>query len=174
MQSNSHSFLQKLKTYSLFWPLTLFIFIADQASKFYIARRIPAFDFNPANDIILIPGWLQFIHVRNTGAAWSLFSGYPWALAILGIVMLCAMFFFRRTLELQKRSMQLAFGLMAGGILGNLTDRLRFGYVIDFIDVHLPFYHWPTFNIGDCGISIGVLLYLLIAFLPTVPTPKSA
>lgn len=164
----------KLRSYLLFWSVALFIFAVDQASKLFITRHIPAYDFDPSDDIILIPGFLDFIHVHNSGAAWSLFSGHPWILAVLGVAMLGAIFYFRKSIELHKPMMQLTFGLMAGGIMGNLLDRFRFGYVIDFIDVKFPFYHWPTFNVGDCGISIGVFLYILMTFWPTKTKPQAA
>jgi len=88
------------------------------------------------------------------------------------LIALFAIYLLRDTLELHRKSMQYAFGLLAGGILGNMTDRLVHGHVIDFLDFHFPFTipwliptgRYPSFNIADCGIVIGTILYLILSF----------
>ena len=89
---------------------------------------------------------------------------------ILAFIVLAFIYIFRKQLELEFYNIQIAFGLLIGGILGNLTDRMRIGYVIDFIDVHLPIHvpniipdgRWPAFNIADSAIVIGIIAYLYI------------
>ena len=71
---------------------------------------------------------------------------------------------YRRCLALKQPFMQVSFGLLCGGIVGNLIDRIFHGHVIDFLDVHLPFYRWPAFNIADMGITLGLFLYLVTSF----------
>jgi signal peptidase II len=81
-------------------------------------------------------------------------------LATLALATLVAIFFWRSALGLRDRLAQICFGLLCGGIVGNLTDRLLHGHVIDFIDLHFGTYVYPTFNVADSGICVGVILYL--------------
>src|SRR5581483_4630797 len=90
----------------------------------------------------------------------SMFTGRSVLLAILAAGTLAAIFYWRRALGLRERVAQICFGLLCGGIFGNLVDRLTHGYVIDFIDLHFGSYVYPTFNVADSGICVGVLLYL--------------
>ncbi len=82
-------------------------------------------------------------------------------LAVLAIATLGAIFVSRRALGLQARIVQVCFGLLCGGIVGNLLDRLVHGHVIDFLDFHFGSYVYPTFNLADSGICVGVVIYLL-------------
>jgi signal peptidase II len=88
-------------------------------------------------------------------------SGRSVLLALLAAATLCAIFLWRRALGLRDRVAQISFGLLCGGIIGNLLDRLRHGYVVDFLDLHFGSYVYPTFNIADSGICVGVGLYLI-------------
>jgi signal peptidase II len=81
-------------------------------------------------------------------------------LALLAFGTLLAIFFWREALGLRERLAQICFGLLCGGILGNLVDRLLHGHVIDFIDLHFGSYIYPTFNVADSGICVGVIVYL--------------
>ncbi len=108
-----------------------------------------------------MPNFLYFIHVGNTGAAWSLFTGQSLLLGALAAATLAAIYFWRRALGLKEASTQICFGLLCGGIVGNLCDRLVHGHVIDFIDLHFGSYIYPTFNVADSGICVGVIAYLL-------------
>ena len=99
--------------------------------------------------------------MAGAGAAWSMFSGRSVLLAGLAAATLAAIFIWRRALGLGDRIAQISFGLLCGGITGNLLDRLRHGHVIDFLDFHFGSYVYPTFNLADSGICIGVGLYLI-------------
>jgi signal peptidase II len=155
--------LQRILAYRLLLVLAVVIFALDQATKLWVAARIP---FNPlhshgiGSDIVVIPGFFYLIHVGNTGAAWSMFSGMSTFLALLAVATLIGIYFWRHTLGLRERIGQLCFGLLCGGILGNLTDRLLHGHVIDFLDLHFGSYIYPTFNVADSAICVGVVLYL--------------
>jgi signal peptidase II len=144
--------------------LALAILVADQITKLIIERALPYGSFYPPDNIVIIPGLFNLVHVGNTGAAWSLFSGYPKALAALGVVALLLLYFFRNALELKLPQSQWSFGLIIGGILGNLIDRFRLGHVTDFLDFHAVGWHFPSFNIADSAITIGVGLHILFAF----------
>ncbi len=160
---NRQSLRQRLRAYRLLWILALTVFALDQATKLLIIARVP---FNPMHshgagaDFEIIPGFFYIIHVGNTGAAWSMFSGRSVLLATLAAGTLVAIFFWRHALGLRDRLFQICFGLLCGGIVGNLVDRLMHQHVIDFIDLHFGNYIYPTFNVADSGICVGVLLYL--------------
>lgn len=111
-------------------------------------------------DVPVIRGFFYIIHVGNTGAAWSMFSGRSVALALLAVGTLISIYFWRHSLGLKQTVTQICFGLLCGGIVGNLVDRLVHHHVIDFVDLHFGNYIYPTFNVADSGICIGVLLYL--------------
>ena len=104
-----------------------------------------------------------------------MFSEYSGILTLLSFAVLLFIFCFRKQLELHRDTVQIAFGLLIGGILGNLIDRIRVGHVIDFIDIHLPFTlpyilpygRWPAFNIADSAIVVGMLFYLLLSLSDT-------
>ncbi len=150
--------------YRCFHFCALAVFTLDQITKIWINARIPFGTYGPPGHIEIIPGVFNLVHVGNTGAAWSLFSGRSTMLAMLALGTLAAIFFWRRTLGLRLRAVQIAFGLLCGGIAGNLVDRMIHKHVIDFLDFHLGSYIYPTFNIADAGIVAGVGLYLILSF----------
>ncbi len=112
----------------------------------------------------IIQGWLYLIKTYNTGAAWSLLEGKSFILGLLGVGILYGIWHFRKQLELEKLYQQVALGVFAGGVLGNMIDRLWSGSVLDFIQVYLGSYPWPTFNVADMAIVTGVGLYGLRAW----------
>jgi signal peptidase II len=162
------------------WSLALIIFAADQASKLWVVARVP---YNPmhahglGHDLEVIRGFCYIIHVGNTGAAWSMFAGRSVLLACLAVATLAAIYFWRHSLGLRDRISQISFGLLCGGIAGNLVDRLLHQHVIDFIDLHFGRYIYPTFNVADSGICVGVVLYLWQSLRTPAPAgpdePKS-
>jgi signal peptidase II len=142
--------------------LATVVLVLDQVTKQWIAARLPFGTYGEAfGAITVIDDFFYLVHVGNTGAAWSMFSGYSKLLALLAAGTLVAIFFWRRALGLHDRIAQISFGLLSGGIAGNLIDRLQHGHVIDFIDLHFGSYVYPTFNVADSGICVGVLLYLV-------------
>lgn len=149
--------------YRRLWGLFALTLVLDQATKLWVVARIP---YNPLHthglgqDHEIIPAFFYLIHVGNTGAAWSILSGQSLLLAGLAAATLAAIFFWRHSLGLRDRRHQTCFGLLCGGVFGNLIDRIAHGHVVDFIDLHFGSYIYPTFNVADSGICIGVLLYL--------------
>ncbi len=146
--------------YRNFWTLTSLTFVLDQLTKYWINGRLPLGAFR-ASGITVIPGFLNLGHVGNPGAAWSMFSGRSTELGVLAAVTLAAIFYWRKHLGIKQRGVQISFGLLCGGIVGNLVDRINHGFVTDFIDVHFGEYTFPTFNVADSGICIGVFCYVL-------------
>ncbi len=161
--------LSRLLAYQRLWLLGGLILALDQLTKSWINARLPLGSYGPAG-FEIIPGFFYLVHVGNTGAAWSMFSGRSTSLALLAGGTLLAIFFWRRALGLRHSAVQLAFGLLCGGIIGNLVDRVLHGHVIDFIDLHFGAYTYPTFNVADSGICVGVFWYVLWSLRH--PTPE--
>jgi len=162
------------RAYGRFWSVLLVVLVADQASKAWVRAHIPLYTYNDPPPIPVIDGFFYFVHVDNTGAAWSMFEHFPRALAALGVAALAAVYWFRRELELRKTFLQYTFGLLCGGIIGNLVDRIINGSVVDFLDFHLPGYRYPAFNVADSGITVGVIIYLAYSFRDWRPWKRAA
>lgn len=133
------------------------IYLADQASKAWAVRALRFGD-----ERVIIPGFFQFSYTENPGIAFGqLQEGGAfgrWFFVVLAALATIAVFYyFMRTPRNDDRVLG-ACALLLAGILGNLTDRARLGYVIDFIVLHAGNYHWPTFNVADASITIGALL----------------
>ena len=111
------------------------------------------------SDITIIPGYFSLSYAQNTGAAWSFLSGKVTFLILLTIVMLLLVYKLSHSFKDNKIN-DIAFGLLYGGILGNLIDRTFFGYVRDFISVRIINYNFPIFNIADSAIVIAVLFLI--------------
>lgn len=165
----------RLARYQLLFISSAVIFILDQVSKAWIFNNLPLDSYFYPDSIQVIEGFFYIVHIGNEGAAWGMLSGYSGLLAIFAFVALFAIYKLRHTLELNRRIMQFSFGLLSGGIIGNLVDRMIHGHVIDFLDFHFPFSipwimptgRYPSFNIADCGIVIGVLIYMIASFRST-------
>jgi signal peptidase II len=119
----------------------------------------------------IIDGVLRFILAENTGAAFSLFAGMKWvfiSIAVIALVVIQTLFWVGR---LTPRLMLIAVSCINAGVIGNLYDRFfNEGRVRDFIDVYVGIYHWPTFNVADSLLCIGVGILLLLSF--TTPAEK--
>ncbi|MDR2778837.1 MAG: signal peptidase II [Puniceicoccales bacterium] len=110
---------------------------------------------------IRVNSFLSFTYSENTGAAWSMFRGHPLILAMLGVISMVILGLAHKQFETHFQKILAA--MVFGGIFGNTLDRIFRGYVIDFIDVDLKFYHWPVFNIAD-GIICASIVILLFTF----------
>jgi len=153
--------IQRLLAYRRLWLLAGIVIVLDQLTKYWITHRLPVGSYGPGARLEVFPNFFYLVHVGNTGAAWSMFTGMSLLLALLAGATLLAIFFWRRQLGLRQPAAQLAFGLLCGGIVGNLVDRIVHGHVIDFIDLHFGHYVYPTFNVADSAICIGVIGYVL-------------
>ncbi len=133
------------------------IYLADQASKAWAVKSLRAGD-----DLVIIRGFLQFVYTENPGIAFGQLqdggSFGRWFFVVLAALAAIAVFYyFMRTPRNDDRVLG-ACALLLAGIVGNLTDRVRLGYVVDFIVLHAGDYHWPTFNVADASITVGALL----------------
>ena len=132
------------------------IYLVDQASKAWAVRRLRL------RDVTLISGILDFSYAENPGIAFGQLQeggafGRWFFVVLAGAAALAVLFYFFRTPRNDDRMLG-ACALLLAGIVGNLTDRVRLGFVIDFIQLHAGQYHWPTFNVADASISFGALL----------------
>lgn len=133
--------------------------VLDQLTKQWVRDSFALGESRP-----VIEGFFHLTYVRNSGAAWGMFRDHASVLIVLSIVMLICLVVFRRSFIGDHWEHRLAMGLMVGGIVGNLLDRLRLSAVTDFFDFHYGTWHWPAFNIADSAICIGVGLYIVSAF----------
>ena len=137
------------------------IVVLDQASKWWLTRSLDIHEFRP-----LIEGVLSLSHVQNRGAAFGILSDadLPYQAALFSAVSLLALiaiavYAFR--LPAEARLPQMGLALVLGGALGNLIDRVRLGYVVDFIHLYWGSHQWPDFNVADSAITVGVALLIL-------------
>ena len=140
--------------------LSFAVALLDQVTKHAIHTR-----FVVGDQATVMPGFFSLSHVRNTGAAWGILSGMSSWLVAFSVVMLVVVVFFRRSFVGDGFVGRMAAGLMIGGIVGNLIDRLRLGYVVDFLHFYWRSHAFPDFNVADSAICTGVGLYLLSQFL---------
>lgn len=139
--------------------LSFLIVVLDQAVKVWVCAS-----FFPGESRPVLPGWFDLTYVRNTGAAWGLLGGLSGWLAAFSVVMLVVITVFRRSFLCDTLIHRVAFGAMVGGIVGNMIDRLRLAYVVDFLDFQWRGHHFPAFNVADIAICTGVGLYVLSSF----------
>ncbi|MGB3933972.1 MAG: signal peptidase II [bacterium] len=125
----------------------LLVLFFDQLTKFWVQNSML-----PRDSIPLIPGVFHLTYVQNTGAAFGFLRGKTLFFIVVAVLVLGFIIFLAPRLSREKPLLGLVFGLLLGGALGNLIDRIRFGYVIDFLDFRV----WPVFNIADMGIVVGV------------------
>ena len=146
--------------------LPLAIVSLDQFTKFRVIRKLPLYE-----DIPLVSGLLSLQHVRNSGAVFGFLSGTSipgksYLFALLSAMALAALTYYARTIPRQERLPRFALSLVIGGAIGNLIDRVRFGYVVDFVKMYWENHVWPNYNVADSAISIGLVLLVIDSFRP--------
>ena len=142
--------------------LALLIFLLDQLTKLLVLHYL-----GYAQEKVILPGFFKLVHWGNTGAAWSMFRGKNELLAVIALVALVVLYFSRHHFDSRTLPGQVAFGLIVGGIVGNLIDRLWVQHVIDFLYFYLQQrggneIGFPAFNVADSAICTGVGLVFLI------------
>src|SRR5215470_15065051 len=144
--------------YVLLVDATLFL---DRWTKSLVQAR-----FALNESISVIDGLFNITYVRNTGVAFGIFSSVTspaksLLLSLFTIIAAVVVVIYSFSTRVRNRLLQMSLGLILGGALGNLYDRLRFGYVVDFLELYFRDYHWPSFNVADSAISAGVFLLAL-------------
>ena len=148
--------------------LTVCVTITDQLTKFLIIRR-----FEPGDSLTILPGFFDLRYVRNTGAAWGMLGGFNNWLIVFSLVVLVCLIVFRRYLLQDNLAHKVTMALMLAGITGNVLDRLRYGYVVDFLHFHWHSHSFPTFNVADAAICIGVAIYIISSYWINSRTARS-
>ncbi len=135
--------------------------LLDQVSKWSITNHL-----EPFHVVSIIPGFFNLVVVKNRGMAFGIlgkssseFTSYLLLGATLVAIVVVFLFFYWAKKD--QKWLTTGLALILGGAVGNLIDRTRFGYVIDFLDFHLNGYHWPAFNIADSAVTVGALWLLL-------------
>jgi signal peptidase II len=143
------------------WVALIAVTVAalDQFSKWLVVRSI-----SPVETRVVISGFFSLVNWQNTGAAWGILKDYNLVLTVISVLTVAALCLFRHSLQLHRPGPRVALGLIAGGIIGNLIDRIRIGSVIDFLFFYVGQYHWPAFNVADSAICVGVGLYILMSW----------
>jgi len=149
--------------------LSFSIALIDQLSK-YAVRSC----FMLGQQITIIPGFFDLRFIQNTGAAWGILSGLNHWLILFSVLMLGIIVFFRHHFFTRDPVSRIALGLIVGGITGNLLDRIRLSYVVDFLDFYVGRRHFPAFNVADAAICIGVGLYVIFHVIHEPDKQESA
>lgn len=152
--------------------ITAAVIILDLWTKWLVVRRIDLHEAIP-----IIPDFFQLVHVRNTGAAFGIGANADSRLIPLllnggAIAVFCVVVVYALRSAVTDRVLQTGLHLILGGAIGNLLDRFRFGYVVDFLDVYVRNHHWPAFNVADSAICIGITL--LFFDMKKKPEPERA
>jgi signal peptidase II len=139
------------------WPRALFYIVlavvlgADQLSKAWVRGNLPLHEPRA-----VIPGFFYLTFTQNTGVAFGMFQGKGWMVTLLVLALALGALVYTRALNWAATEPNLVGGLIVGGALGNMLDRARLGYVVDFLDFQFGTYHWYIFNVADSCICVAV------------------
>lgn len=146
------------KKYMLFGVTAFLVVLIDQATKVCVMANLNLYDTHP-----VIAGFFNITYVRNPGAAFGFLAGasplfrYTFFTAVTVAAILLILYYVR-TSKTEEKFTVLSLAFIMAGAVGNLIDRVRFGEVVDFLDVYLGAHHWPAFNVADASISIGAVI----------------
>ncbi|HEX8373068.1 MAG TPA: signal peptidase II [Chthoniobacterales bacterium] len=144
------------------FSLVVPFYALDQLTKLWVSRRLPF-----ESEEIIIPKFFTLVHWGNTGAAFSIMQGYGWFFVVLAAVALLTMSWMAWRGHVKDTLSKVSFSLLAAGILGNVTDRILHGHVIDFLlfYLHVPFANpWPAFNVADSCIFVAAFMLIWQSF----------
>ena len=152
--------------------LSLLLIVADQVTKWLAVANLEYL-----RPVPVIDGFWNWTLVHNYGAAFSFLSDaggwQKWFFAGLAAVVSVVMALWLRLTPRADWRNALPLALVIAGAIGNLIDRVRYGYVVDFIDWYVGKHHWPAFNVADSAIVVGAVLLVLFSFKPATPAPKA-
>ena len=143
--------------------------VLDQVTKALVLAQLPLH-----TSIAVIPGFFNLTHVRNPGGAFGFLAGSGgawrhWLFLGAALVALVLIVYFYQQTPKNKPWLRLALAMIFGGAIGNLIDRVRFGEVVDFLDVYAGQWHWPAFNVADSGVTVGVLIFIFHMVFKKMP-----
>lgn len=144
----------------IFFLILFAIYGSDLVTKIWVRRAMPL-----GSEIPILP-FFSLSHVNNTGIAFGLFQQMNHVFSVLGILVVLVMILFSYRTYQKDRFVSLVLAVVLGGALGNLTDRLVYGHVTDFLDFYIGSFHWPVFNVADSSICVGAALLVWRNFRP--------
>jgi signal peptidase II len=155
---------------NVYWLwLSALVISIDQITKQLVVKHLSWYEVQP-----LMPH-LNFIYMKNTGAAFSMFSAAPvWVFAALGVVVSLGIIAWMRKNPLGQTLVATALALILGGALGNVIDRVTRGFVVDFVDFYIGGWHFAAFNVADMAITLGAGLMILDMLLDSLRTKALA
>ncbi|MBT8339200.1 MAG: signal peptidase II [Desulfatitalea sp.] len=158
-----------VKKYTFFLTVSGIIAALDQATKALVMQHIPQF-----GSLTVIPDFFSITHVYNPGGAFGFMARNDsplrhWLFLAAALFALCMIFYFYHRTPSANPFFGLALAMIFGGAVGNLIDRMRFGEVVDFLDVYLGTFHWPTFNVADSAVTVGVGIFIYHIVTKKVP-----
>lgn len=153
--------------------VALLIVVTDRVSKAFVLAQL-----DPGETLHIAP-WLspilQFTYVTNTGAAFGFLPQFGTIFAIFSAIVIVAIVIYTHQLPSDEWLMRLSLGLMLGGALGNLIDRLWYGHVVDFVDLNFwPLHEWPVFNVADSSIVVGVTILMILMIWEEIEESRQA
>ena len=145
------------------------VIILDQITKAVILYYLPLY-----HSISIIPGFFSITHIHNPGGAFGFMANQSSILRIIvflcfSSLAICLIFYFYKKTPVEYSMLAAGFALIFGGAIGNLIDRIRLGEVVDFLDVYIGTLYWPTFNIADSAVSIGMVIFAYHLFFKKLP-----
>jgi signal peptidase II len=149
--------------YRLVGAVAGLVILFDQLTKLYIDRTFALYE-----SVTVVPNFFEITYLRNRGAAFGILADSPLRVPFFIVASLAAVaviFWYLRQVGRDQVVQQIALGLILGGAVGNLVDRVRLGEVIDFLYFHWYQYYWPAFNVADSAICVGVGLLLISMWL---------
>ena len=136
--------------------LTIVFLIIDIVSKVIVSSLMDVHD-----SIKIIDNFFYITYVRNTGAAWSIFSDKTWLIIIISLVIIGIVVFYIYKNKPKMKLEKIGYSLILGGAVGNFLDRIIYGYVVDFLDFYIFGYNYPIFNLADTFIVVGIFLLVI-------------
>ena len=146
--------------WAAFLAMAVLVLVADQVSKAWLVSTV-----SPGGALMIAGDLVRLVFSQNSGALFGLFrdQAIVFGLVSLGVVGLIVLYHGRSA---RSHYLSIALGLLLGGALGNMADRLRLGYVVDWIDIGIGELRWPTFNVADAAISTAIVMLVLAAIVP--------
>ena len=142
------------KKYLIVLSAAFFVVLLDQFTKSLIRNNLKLGDSIP-----IINNIFHFTYVTNTGSAFGLFKSLNWFFMLFSIAVIIGIFYYlRRKINEKEKFLQLAIGLLLGGTIGNMTDRILYGAVTDFLDFRI----WPVFNVADSAVTVSVIILIIL------------
>lgn len=146
----------------LFLTITFLVTLLDQATKACIISTMRLYD-----SFVVIEGFFNITHVRNPGAAFGFLAAAPPMFRyiffiVVTVAAILLILHYLRISRIEETSLVSALALILAGAVGNLIDRVRFGEVVDFLDVYIVSYHWPAFNVADSAITVGATILIVV------------